>query len=103
KWVKGQTKKSSNGDVRRTTLHCNHYRLPLEQHSIAIDPANHCCGRLNKTDCKAHANIICDPQTEQWKLSVADWSHNHEPEILLGGNASWPLTKEIWSTISTMA
>ena len=58
KWVKGQTKRGSGGEFRRITLRCNHYRLPTERHSIAIDPSNHRQGRSNKTDCKAHVNII---------------------------------------------
>jgi hypothetical protein len=57
KWVKGQTKKTG-GEVRRITMRCNHYRLPTEQHSVAIDPPNHHRGRSNKTDCKARVNII---------------------------------------------
>lgn len=103
KWVKGQTRKSSSGELRRITLRCNHYRLPLEQHSVGIDPANRRRGKSNKTDCKAHANIIHDSQTEQWQLSVANWAHNHEPEIPMGGNLSRPATKEIQAAISTIA
>lgn len=57
KWVKGQTKKRG-GEVRRITIRCNHYRFPTEQHSVAIDPANHRRGRSSKTGCKAHVNII---------------------------------------------
>ena len=103
KWNKGQTKKSSCGEVQRTTLRCNHYRLPTEQHSMAVDPANRRRGKSNKTDCKAHVNITRDPETEQWRLSVADWVHNHEREIPLGGNASRPPTKEVRAAISTIA
>jgi hypothetical protein len=103
KWVKGQMKKNSGGELQHITLRCNHYHLPEAQHSIDIDPANHRQGKSNKTDCKAHVNIIRDPETEQWKLSIAVWVHNHEPEIPQGGNAIRPPTKKLWAATSAIA
>jgi hypothetical protein len=102
KWVKGQTKKTG-GEVRRITMRCNHYRFPTERHSVAIDPANHRQGRSNKTDCKAHVNIIRDPESALWMLNVPDWVHNHAPDIPLGGKASRPPTKKLQDAISTIA
>ena len=80
KWVKGQTKKT-RGEVRRITMHCNHYCFATEQHFVAIDPANHRQGRSNKTNCKAHVNIIRDPEMALWVLNVLDCVHNHAPDI----------------------
>ena len=102
KWVKGQTKKTG-GEVRHITMCCNHYRLPTERHSVAIDPANHRRGRSNKTDCKAHVNIIRETESGLWILNVPDWVHNHAPEIPSGGNASRPPTKKLQDAISTIA
>jgi hypothetical protein len=103
KWVKGQTKKSNSGEVRRITLRCNHYRLPSERHSTAIDPANHRQGKSSKSDCKAHVNVIQDPESDQWKLNVPNWVHNHSPAIPSGGKAARPPTKQLQATISAMA
>ena len=102
KWVKGQMKKMG-GEVRRITMRCNHYRLPTEQHSVAIDPANHHQGRSNKMDCRAHVSIIREPESDLWMLNVPDWVHNHALEIPLGGNASRPPTKKLQEVISTIA
>ena len=102
KWVRGQTKKTG-GEVRHITMRCNHYRFATEQHSVAIDPANHRRGRSNKTDCRAHVNIIRDPLSALWKLNVPDWVHNHAPDIPLGGKASRPPTKKLQDAISTFA
>ena len=103
KWVKGQTKRGSGGEVRRITLRCNHYRLPTEQHSTTIDPSNHRQGKSNKTNCKAHVNVIRDLESSQWVLNVPNWAHNHPPEIPSGGHASRPPTKAIRAAITAIA
>ena len=102
KWVKGQTKRGSGGDIRRITLRCNHYRLPTECYSTSIDPSNHRQGKSSKTDCKAHVNIIRDLESGQWMFNVPNWAHNHPPDIPSGGHASRPPTKAIRAAITAI-
>ncbi|KAJ7790178.1 hypothetical protein B0H14DRAFT_3501929 [Mycena olivaceomarginata] len=80
----GQTKRGSDGSVRRITTRCNHYGPPAATHGDKIDPSDHRDGRTIRTNCSAHVNLACIPGG--WHVTVIDWTHNHPPYIPVGGH-----------------
>ncbi|KAJ7159152.1 hypothetical protein C8R43DRAFT_863487, partial [Mycena crocata] len=83
-WRRGQTKRASDGSVRRITLCCNHYGEPKATHSDNIDPSDHREGRTIRTNCTAHVNLASVPGG--WHATVVDWMHNHPPQVPVGGH-----------------
>ncbi|KAJ7246758.1 hypothetical protein C8J57DRAFT_1241399 [Mycena rebaudengoi] len=75
----GQTKRGSDGSVRRITLRCNHYGQPKATHLMDVDPSDHRCGFTKRTDCSAHVNLVALPGGG-WHANVVDFTHNHPPK-----------------------
>ncbi|KAF7354194.1 hypothetical protein MVEN_01107100 [Mycena venus] len=92
KWIRSQVRiDEKTGAVRRHTLRCNRYRDPKETHNMDIDPSDHRQGKSGRTNCKAHVNLVAMPGG-QWRISVADLAHNHEPHVPEGGSVQRPPT-----------
>ncbi|THU93981.1 hypothetical protein K435DRAFT_602551, partial [Dendrothele bispora CBS 962.96] len=92
KWVVGQTKRHNSGEIGQVTLCCNRYRAYKPTHlSHHIDPADFRHGKLGKTECFAHVNVVCDARGV-WHVSIAHLDHNHERSIPIGGHALRPPT-----------
>jgi hypothetical protein len=92
-WRTGQTKRGSDGSVRRITLRCSHYGQPKATHLMDVDPSDHRCGFTKRTDCSAHVNLVALPGGG-WHANVVDFTHNHPPEVPLGGHIQRPPTDQ---------
>lgn len=91
-WKKAQLKRDKDGvAIRKQTLRCNHYDQPRPSHSMAIDPTDHRKGKTIKTGCLAHVNINLNHGL--WCITLADWDHNHAPQVPQGGTVPRPPTK----------
>jgi hypothetical protein len=76
--------------VRRVTLRCNHYGQPNATHRADIDPSDHRVGRTIRTNCGAHVNISVT--AGGWYVTFIDWTHNHPPQLPVGGHIPRPPT-----------
>ncbi|KAJ7440879.1 hypothetical protein FB451DRAFT_1058599, partial [Mycena latifolia] len=92
-WRIGQTKRASDGSIRRITVRCNHYGRTQSGHHSDIDPSDYRTGRTNRTQCMAHANFAALP-AGGWHVTVVDWTHNHPREVPVGGSIPRPPTLE---------
>ena len=93
-WRRSQGTKSSNGSQKKLTFRCNHYHHPTPTHSGSIDPSDHHKGKSIKTNCMAHVNVNRIQNSTLWHITLANWDHNHEREIPLGGTIRHPPTLE---------
>ncbi|KAF7342690.1 hypothetical protein MSAN_02026900 [Mycena sanguinolenta] len=85
-WRIGQTKRAGDGSVRRVSLRCNHYGDPnVSTHLDRIDSSDYRAGRTIRTNCTAHVNLVAMPGGG-WHVTVIDWTHNHPPQIPVGGH-----------------
>jgi hypothetical protein len=91
-WRRGQTKRASDGSIRRITYRCNHYGQPSATHRDDIDPSDHRAGRTIRTNCSAHVNLPRVPGGG-WQITVIDWEHNHPPQVPVGGHIPRPPTE----------
>jgi hypothetical protein len=78
--------------MKKITFRCNHYRAPLHTHNPAIDPSDHCKGKTIRSECMAHVNINRITGTDIWRITLANWFHNHPCDISPGGVAARPPT-----------
>lgn len=100
KWRVAQSKKSVDGGPRKKImLRCDHYYTYRPKHDLTIDPSDHRQGRTIKTDCDARVNLSRIPNTDQYTLSYANFTHNHERSIPEGGRAARPPTDAERATV----
>lgn len=93
KWIKHQTKMTREGSqAARITFRCNRQSQHIPKHSMAIDPSDHRHGQSVRVGCRAHVNVC--KNAGGWIVSLADFEHNHERLVPVGGSISRPPTQE---------
>ena len=102
-WRRGQGTKSNDGSQKKMTFRCNHYHHPTPTHSPWIDPSDHRRGKSIKTDCKAHVNVNRIQYSTSWHVTLANWDHNHEREIPVGGTIRRSATLEQRKVVAELA
>ncbi|KAF8161944.1 hypothetical protein K438DRAFT_1776222 [Mycena galopus ATCC 62051] len=100
-WRTGQTRRSPDGQPRRITYRCNHYGEPNATHRDEIDPSDHREGRSIRKNCTAHVNFAST--AGGWHVTVADFEHNHPPQIPVGGHIPCPPTAAQRELVATYA
>lgn len=101
KFRRGQTRRDTNGQIRRITLRCHQYGEYKPCHEKDIDPADFRVGKSAKTECMAHVNLCQDGSL--WRISLVDLVHNHGRYLPIGGSASRPPTEEQRKLVSGLA
>lgn len=106
RWRRGQSKRFGNDPMaqfRKITLRCNHYHEHTPHHLSDIDPSDHRRGKTIKTNCFARVNLNRILDTNQWKVTLTHWDHNHAREFPPGSVVTRPPTKEQRETVAGLA
>ena len=77
RWRIAQGRIDKHGNRKKVTFQCNHYYHTAPIHLIAIDPADHRCGKTIKTGCSAHVNINLIASSSLYHVTLTHWDHNH--------------------------
>ncbi|KAE9385192.1 hypothetical protein BT96DRAFT_776130, partial [Gymnopus androsaceus JB14] len=101
KWRRAQSKKDVSGDLYKLTLRCHQYGEHTSSHLPDIDPAEFRVGKSARSGCSAHVNVR--RHGSLWRITLAEWDHNHARYIPEGGTASRPPTKEQRKMICSLA
>jgi hypothetical protein len=105
-WCSGQSKRFGNdltAQFRKITLRCNYYHEHTPHHLPDIDPSDHHRGKTIKTNCFTCVNLNCILDTNQWKVTLTHWDHNHTQEFPPGSVVTQPPTKEQCKTVTGLA
>lgn len=77
-WKTDQSKKDSNGVLKKVILCCHRAGTHVPTHRADLDPSDLRRGRSMKTSCTAHINVNRIDAGMLWHLTVVDRSHNHD-------------------------
>jgi hypothetical protein len=89
-----QSKRNARGDRTKVTLRCRQYYHTNESHNPSIDPAEQRTSKSVRNDCYARVNLNRIGGTDLWKVTLVDFQHNHERELVEGGSAPPRVTDE---------
>ncbi|KAG0693357.1 hypothetical protein DFH29DRAFT_816387, partial [Suillus ampliporus] len=106
RWHRRQSKRFGDdptAQFRKVTLRCNHYHEHTPLHLPDIDPSNHRRGKTIKTNCFARVNLNHILDTNQWKVTLTHWDHNHAREFPPGSVVTRPPTKEQREAVASLA
>ncbi|KAF8837068.1 hypothetical protein BDN67DRAFT_868246, partial [Paxillus ammoniavirescens] len=103
-WRVSQSKRYNDSEeLKKVILRCNHYHTYHATHLPYLDPADLRKGRTIKTDCGAHVNLNRLRGSSLWRVTLVDWSHNHDREIPEGGHAPKRPTMEQKKVVASYA
>ncbi|KAF8576145.1 hypothetical protein K439DRAFT_1623077 [Ramaria rubella] len=89
----GQSKRVSKAvgsAPKKVTYRCSCYAVHNPKHKADIDPSDHRNGRSIQTNCMAHVNVNQILPSNQWRITAANWTHNHDRVLAPGAHAPHP-------------
>lgn len=103
RWKKGQSKYDASGVQRKLVYRCCSYRVHHVTRQPDIDPADYRESKTIKTACNAHVNFNRIGGDSGWRITLADWNHNHLPHVPRGAPVRRPATEDEKAEISRLA